>query len=128
MELLNNVVALLLVPKDSATGHVCVWKRSLRVLEGSHLRVVANSQDLTVESDRLLTQSLRVADIAHHQVGERELFALLEFLAYLSSSDNYVSTHSIFCLHDMRTNCLASELRARNTIGLRHGWFAWLGR
>ncbi len=119
--------ALLLVPKDSATGHVCVCKRSLHVLDGPHLRVVANSQHLTVKSDRLLTQSLRVADIAHHQIGERKLFALLEFLANLSSSDNYVSTHSILCLHDVRTYCLASELRARNTVGLRHGWFAWLG-
>ena len=40
---------------------------------GTHLRVIANRQDLAVEGDGLLAEALRIADVAHDDLVEVEL-------------------------------------------------------
>ena len=62
-----------------------------------YLRIVTDSQDLSVEGNRLLSERLWVADVAHNEVGEGIFLSSLKLLADFPRSHNNISAHSILC-------------------------------
>ena len=75
---------------------------------------VADGQDLSIKCDRLLTERLWVADIAHDDIFEGELFAGFQLFADLASPHDDVSTHSILGFLHERADSVDSKLGSRH--------------